>query len=597
MMVKTKLLAAPTVAAQSKVAENSPVCCGTLGSQEHELGRFREENVMGKQSESLRTHDSPIPEGDAPAFGGAQLPLKRRTLLLGAAAVGALSTSASAASSPSDAPSSVDLTAALARFRASIPSNFDREYVEHVVIPFFLTSIIEGERPILPMIDVTLTKQDALPFDLWGLIYEAWEPSPEEGVTVFLQGLEERGDNNLRKRIYFSALTPDLYHSMYQAKVTAFFDGLLDAKFAGKPFMRHYLDYYFDIYWDLHVGVKGDAIPPQVRTIGESFNTVLAYRDPTQEIVYENYMTVRALLPFLKEWIDARVDDVANARVSAPEKTFVYYWLKNAGDGKHFSKKDIVFEVFHNFVALSQWGNSIFGVMSRLAQDGGDPAVRASFQRTMSGDFDNASGAPFTPLELLVMELFRTISPNGGSISAVTDARASAYGSSPFIRFGVPYERHAYIATPHTSTSFDSRLWKEPDAFDPERYKSVPTSAQIDDAKCQQIGLPRCPFEITTLPVSDGRKAGLTNSGFGTVFGVADGKPLPVCDYAGFAPFGFGYRRCPGEQLTIDVFADFLRKVWRDKIVFRRLNAPNPARVPVGPNAVVDDDLGFSRTA
>ena len=74
-----------------------------------------------------------------------------------------------------------------------------------------------------------------------------------------------------------------------------------------------------------------------------------------------------------------------------------------------------------------------------------------------------------------------------------------------------------------------------------------------------QIGLPRCPFDITTLPVSDGRKTGITNSGFGTVFAVSDRKSAPVCDYAGFALFGLGYRRCPGEQLTIDVFADFLR--------------------------------------
>jgi hypothetical protein len=47
--------------------------------------------------------------------------------------------------------------------------------------------------------------------------------------------------------------------------------------------------------------------------------------------------------------------------------------------------------------------------------------------------------------------------------------------------------------------------------------------------------------------VGDGRKAGLSNSGFGTVFGVVGSQPLLVCDYAGFAPFGFGYRRCPGE--------------------------------------------------
>ena len=93
----------------------------------------------------------------------------------------------------------------------------------------------------------------------------------------------------------------------------------------------------------------------------------------------------------------------------------------------------------------------------------------------------------------------------------------------------------------------------------------------------------------------NGRDAGLSNSGFGTVFGIVDGRSLPVGDYAGFAPFGFGYRRCPGEQLTIQVFEDFLRKVWQDKITFRKLNLPNPGRISIGPNAVIDDDIGFIR--
>jgi hypothetical protein len=520
------------------------------------------------------------------------VPMERREVLLGAAtaaAAGFLYGEAQAAETPPE------IVAAVERFRASIPRNFERAYVEHAVIPFFLTSIFEGERPMLPMIDVNLTKENALPFDLWGLIYEAWKPTPSEGVTVFLQGLEQRGDNNLRKRIYFSAMTPDLYRPMYGAKVVAFFDRLLAPQFAGKPFMRHYLDYYFDIYWDLHVGVKGEAIPQKVRQIGESFNTVLAYRDPTQQIVYKNYMTVRSLLPFLKTWIDERVEDVANGRIADPQKTLAWYWLKNAGNGEHFSKKDIVFEVFHNFVALSQWGNTIFGIMSRLAEDGGDPEVRSSFAKTMSAAYDNANGGAYTPIELFVMELFRTISPNGGSLSAVEDARNSFYGQSPHQRFGLRFERNSYISTPHTSTSFDPVHWKNPKQFDPDRYRSVPTSAQIDEDKCRQIGFARCPFDITTLPVSDGRKVGMTNSGFGTVFGVADGKPMPVCDYAGFAPFGFGYRRCPGEQLTIDVFADFLRKVWHDKIVFRKLNLAKPGSVPVGPNAVVADDIGFAR--
>ena len=69
------------------------------------------------------------------------------------------------------------------------------------------------------MIGVELTKENALPYDLWGLLSETWKPDPGQGVTVFLQGLEKRGPHNERKRIYISALTPDLYRPMYGDKV------------------------------------------------------------------------------------------------------------------------------------------------------------------------------------------------------------------------------------------------------------------------------------------------------------------------------------------------------------------------------------------
>jgi hypothetical protein len=532
--------------------------------------------------------------------------MKRRVMLTSAAAsaAGFLSGPASAADGTAASLASPDLAAALDRFRATIPARFDQTYVQNAVIPFFLTSVYEGERSALPMIDVTFSKENALPRDLWGLIFPDWKPTPEEGVTVFLQGLEKRGDNNLRKRIYMTATTPDLYAPMYQPKAVAFFDALFDPNFAGRPLMRHYLDYYWDVYWDLHLGVKGTAIPPRVRAIGESFNTVLAFRDPIQPIVYDNYMAVRALLSFLKSWIDDRLDDIANGRIAHPEATIAWYWLKNAGNGEHFSKKDVVFECFHNFVAFSQWGNTMFGIMSRLSEDGGDPDVRVAFEKTMSGNPDAANGQPYTPLELFVMELFRTISPNGGSVSSIADTRggdsSDNYGDSrsPFLRFGLPYERNAYIISPHTSTSFAPFHWSNPQQFDPSRYLGVPTSAQIDEARCKEIGFAKCPFDLTTMKVNDGRNAVMANSGFGTVFGVVDDKPLlPVCDYAGFAPFGFGYRRCAGEQLTIQVFEDFLRKVWREKITFHSLHLPNPARVPIGPNAVIDDNIGFARSS
>jgi hypothetical protein len=476
-----------------------------------------------------------------------------------------------------------DMQDAIARLRQRFSSDFEPAYIDNVVVPFFTSSVYHGERPVVPMIDAQFTKENAVPAHLWGLLSESWKLRPEDGVTVFLQGLENRGPGNRRKKIYMSAVTPDLYRPMYHDKVMAFLDTLLDDASAGQPLMRRYLDGYFDLYWHLHLGVRGDAIPGPVREIGHSFNTVLAYRDPTEKIVYDHYMSVRSHLDFLKRWIDDRVADLVSGRTSEPEKTFVYYWLKNGEESEFFQHKDVVFECFHNFLAFSQWGNTMYNIMLKLANDTGDPEIRAWFKKTMDGNFDQPDGGSFTPLERFIMELFRTISPNAGSISAAEETRTP------------PYERRGYVVSPHLQTSMDPLHWRNPLAFDPDRYLAAPTSHDIDEARCAEIGFAQCPFDRDAFEVKDGRHASLSNSGFGTVYGVVDGVPLPVCDYAGYAPFGFGYRRCPGEQLTIDVFADFLRTVWASRIEFIKLDITAAEPLPIGPATVIADNVTFMR--
>ncbi|WP_026357272.1 hypothetical protein [Mycobacterium sp. 141] len=519
--------------------------------------------------------------------------MRRRLFLAGGAgAVAALSAqSLGACSSPGShsvatdaSPSDISqLHAEVAKLREKYVATFDAEYVDNVIVPNFLSRITDGERPTLPMIDLPLTKENALPRDLWGLLSQTWGPDPEHGVTVFLQGLEKRGPDNRRKRIYMSATTPDLYFSKYRNKVVDYFTGLFGPQNANKPLMRIYLDTFWDLYWDLHLGVRGKQIPDKVRQIGASFNAVLAYRDPTQKVVYDNYMVVRANLEYLRSWIDEGLANIVSGKTSDPEKTFAWYWLKNGEGSEYFNHQDVIFEVFHNFVAFSQWGNTLYNIMATMRRDGGNAQARDWFIRTMSADPDNAKGASFPPLERFVMELFRTISPNPGSISALTEA------SPP------PFTRHNYMNSPHTSTSHDRVQWVNPDDFDPSRYEHAPTSAQIDEARIRQMGLAQCPFTPASFEVRDGRRATIDNSAFGTVFGVVEDKPLPVCDYAGFAPFGFGYRRCPGEQLTLLAFADVLRKVWSDKLEFVAVGGPDSAKMPIGPSTVITDDIGFVR--
>ena len=133
-----------------------------------------------------------------------------------------------------------------------------------------------------------------------------------------------------------------------------------------------------------------------------------------------------------------------NEKIKDSEKTFVYYWTKNGGKGEDFRQKDIVFECFHNFAALSQWGNTIYNIMLKLEKNTGDPAVKSWFKKTMEGGPRQRRTRGV--LRRFVMELFRTISPNPGSISTLREPRP-VHGA----------DRYVYAITPHMPASFDPR--------------------------------------------------------------------------------------------------------------------------------------------
>src|SRR3954471_21988846 len=147
-----------------------------------------------------------------------------------------------------------------------VPPTFEQDYIHGAVVPFQLSGEYVAERPALPMIDLALSKENAAPPHFWGMLYDGWAPNPdEEGTTVFIQGYERRGPDNERKKIYASATTPDLYAAKYASKVHGFLARLFAETNAGKPLMHEYYQNYFDLYWDLHLGVTGEAIPPEVR--------------------------------------------------------------------------------------------------------------------------------------------------------------------------------------------------------------------------------------------------------------------------------------------------------------------------------------------
>jgi hypothetical protein len=295
-------------------------------------------------------------------------------------------------------------------------------------------------------------------------------------------------------------------------------------------------------------------------------------------------MNVRKLRPQLSTWLAGEVQRIAQ---NGDDTTLVHYWLKNSDNGQdpNFRTIDITFECFHDFVALSQWGNTLYNTMKLLNVTDGDPAVQQAFAAAMQA-MESAAEAPpqpFDPLDRFIMELFRVISPNSASISTFT---APPVTNSPF-------EQYTYMFSVHAETSNFGVHWTDPGTFDPDRYLTCPTGSQNDPARSEALGFASCPFEPEHFPVADGRNVDLTNSVFGTVYSTVDGTESAICDYAGYAPFGYGYRRCPGELLNVQVMRDLLQIVWDQKLQFVNLGISNPVEVPVGPLAVVPDIYGF----
>ena len=184
------------------------------------------------------------------------------------------------------------------------------------------------------------------------------------------------------------------------------------------------------------------------------------------------------------------------------------------------------------------------------------------------------------------MEAYRHLNPNGFSISTVEPPGVT----------NSPFEQYAYAMTSHADTGNWGLHWTDPTAFDPDRYLTVPTAAQNGQSVSDAIGFASCPFEQESYSV-EGADDDITiaNSVFGTTYPVSDGMSAAICDYAGYAPFGFGYRRCPGELLNVQVVTDLLWVVWNQKLEFVDLHISDPKMLPVGPLAVEPDIYGFTQ--
>lgn len=489
--------------------------------------------------------------------------------------------------------------------RKRLPKTFtkDEDYFNNVILKSYQVLRYANTELTLPMISTDFEKKDALPEFSWGLLWDSWARTEEDSTSVFLENLSDRGTNNAKKKTYFSALTPDLYQEHYRAKIENFCQKLFSQNNAGIPLLGVYESQYLDLFWDLHLQTQPDEIPDFAKQIGLEFVNCLAIFIPlnlndleSSKSFKKSYEYVREYRPKLKQWVSEQVEAIRGCPENYND-TFVKYWFENDPEN-NFESGDITFECFHNFIALSQWGNTLYKIMDLLREDNTDTtalAVQSKFKEVMSGDLSvNDDG--YTELDYLTLELFRITMPNGASVSRY-------YGMSPIGgSLGDKVDEIALHTHYHPANS--PTHWEDAVAipnstlnnapFNPDRYKNITLANEVDEEALKKAGsLAKCPFDHSKLETADGRS--IENNAFGTTFAkTKEGKACPMVETAGYSPFGFGYRRCPGELLTLDVFKTVLTKIHEYNVTFyQHSSAEDAEKIAIAPGTILADNIAM----
>lgn len=489
--------------------------------------------------------------------------------------------------------------------RRRLPKVFteDEDYFNNVILKSYQVFRYANTELTLPMISTDFEKKDALPEFMWGLLWDTWARTDDDSTTVFLENLSDRGANNAKKKTYFSALTPDLYQDFYRTKIESFWQKLLDPTNSETPLLGVYEQRYLDLFWDLHLQTQPDDIPDFAKKIGLEFINCWAIFTPlnledleSSKAFKKSYEYVRENRTELKQWVSEQVEQIK----ACPENyndTFVKYWFENDPDN-NFASADITFECFHNFIALSQWGNTIYKIMDLLRTDNTDPtaqAVQAKFTEIMNSE-QTTDEKGYTPLDYLTLELFRVTLPNGGSISRYYGVNPSGGSLADKIdEIALHTHYHPANSPVHWEDSVaipGTTLNNAP--FNPDRYKTVPSAHEVNEEALKTAGtLAKCPFDHSALTTADGRS--IENNAFGTTFAkTKEGKTCPVVETSGYSPFGFGYRRCPGELFTLEVFKTFLTTVHERSITFYQFSSPEEAdQISVAPGTILADNIAM----
>ena len=113
------------------------------------------------------------------------LDVSRRGLLIGAGAAAILGAQATSAAAQMGAPPAGFGAAGMGRLKDMFPTAYDPAYIQNAVMAFVRTNLYAAQRPVSSHDRRNASKENALPYDLWGMLYDTGGQTRRRGLRSF----------------------------------------------------------------------------------------------------------------------------------------------------------------------------------------------------------------------------------------------------------------------------------------------------------------------------------------------------------------------------------------------------------------------------
>lgn len=385
-------------------------------------------------------------------------------------------------------------------------------------------------------------------------------------LSVFLTNLDNRGPDNYRKKVYMSALTCNIL-SNYDEKINSFLNEIYaDFVTYSRPVLSSFKNALIKFFLAIHLGY--DDYPDYVVEYFRVFVDIIGFGDPNRPGRDEAMIWGNQNVPKVREYFKQR-NDIINAE--ADEKTIMYHWHL-AG----LAPEGLVMEAIHNIIAFSQYNNVLFLVINDKYNGTPVPFPPGS----ISYDFFTKFSAAGTQTDQLnvIRELYRLLVPNSTSFSRVIQEVAD-----------VP---PVTIQGRHVHKSIMASSFAYLNAGNPLPYftynTSLYSSFDTDFSQCS------CPVVMPTPVDNFNPETGFVVSPVDseTLLDICNPKMIPVFPVPLYAPFGLGYRRCPGEELNYYITIKLMEKIKDLTFEFIPITPSTPV-VTVAPFTAVPDNIYY----